>query len=80
MMDAIKTFFSSALGLAWAAIFIVPFGNHIVWCIQAADQTGSAIALLLVGMFFPHRLASWCFSVSWVHLDIAVRPYSACAV
>ncbi len=59
MIDAIKGFFASALGLASAAIFIVPFGNHIVWCIQAADQTGSAIALLLVGMFF--------FPIGWLH-------------
>ncbi len=46
----IAGFFAFALG---------PFITHIVWCINAASETGSAIALLFVGIFIP--------PVGWVH-------------
>ena len=39
--------------------FFLPLGTHIVWCIQRADETMSALALLVVGLFM--------FPVGWVH-------------
>ena len=36
-----------------------PLIVHIVWCIQMAAETGSAIALLIVGLLF--------FPVGWIH-------------
>lgn len=44
-----------------AGIFIVlaPIINHIVYCINAASETGSAIALLVVGLLIT--------PVAWVH-------------
>ena len=40
-------------------VAFVPVLNHIVWCIGAADRTGSAIALLIAGLVIP--------PVGWVH-------------
>ena len=43
-------------------ILVVGFGplvQHVLWCIERADETGSAIALLIVGLIF--------FPVGWVH-------------
>ena len=47
------------VGLLSAAAFLVPLGTHVVWCIQMADVTGSAIALLIAGLVL--------FPVGWVH-------------
>jgi len=50
----------SGLGaLAIIALALIPFGAHIVWCIQMADKTGSAIALLIVGVIFA--------PLGWIH-------------
>ena len=40
-------------------VFAAPIINHIVWCINAASETGSAIALLIVGLVIS--------PVGWVH-------------
>ena len=49
---------------------ITPFITHIVWCINAASETGSAIALLIVGVLIPpvgwvHGLALW-LGFTWI--------------
>ncbi len=36
-----------------------PLIRHVVWCVQMADVTGSAIALLIVGLVI--------FPVGWIH-------------
>ena len=41
------------------AIAAVPIVTHIIWCIQMADTTGSAIALMIAGMMVA--------PVGWVH-------------
>ena len=52
----------------WLIVVFILFGLvagagplivHIVWCIQMAAETGSAIALLIVGLLF--------FPVGWIH-------------
>lgn len=40
-------------------VAVGPIINHIVWCIQHASETGSAIALLIVGLVIT--------PVAWVH-------------
>lgn len=55
--------------MGWVAGFVLvalqvllilgPIITHVVWCIQTADETGSAIALLIVGLPFP--------PLGWVH-------------
>ncbi len=47
-----------------------PFITHIVWCINAAAETGSAIALLILGVFIPpvgwmHGIALW-LGFTWI--------------
>ena len=56
--------------VAFLAIIFAPLINHIVWCINAASETGSAIALLIVGLLFPplgwmHGVALW-FGFTWI--------------
>lgn len=46
-------------GLFGLAMLTVPFGAHIIFCIKAAAWTGSAIALLIVGIVIP--------PVGWLH-------------
>ena len=45
--------------LALVAVAIIPMITHIVWCIQMASETGSAIALLIVGLLL--------YPVGWIH-------------
>ncbi len=45
--------------LFWFVAGTGPLIVHIVWCIQTASETGSAIALLIVGLLF--------FPVGWIH-------------
>lgn len=52
----VATFFGALVALA---AFFVPFGTHIWWCIERADETGSAVALLFVGFFV--------FPLGWLH-------------
>lgn len=40
-------------------IFFGPYIKHIIWCIEKAEETGSAIALLIVGLFI--------FPIGWLH-------------
>jgi len=47
------------LGIMAAFAVFVPLITHVMWCISKADQTGSAIALLIVGLVVP--------PVGWVH-------------
>lgn len=52
------------------ALIFGPFITHIVWCINAASETGSAIALLIVGIVIPpvgwvHGVALW-FGFTWI--------------
>ena len=51
-----KDLFVAATGLL---IILGPLVNHIVWCINNANETMSAIALLIVGLII--------FPVGWVH-------------
>jgi hypothetical protein len=51
---------------AGATVFILiicvslgPLVAHVVWCINAAEHTGSAIALLIAGLALP--------PVGWIH-------------
>ena len=46
------------LGSILAVIF-GPFIYHIIWCINMASETGSAIALLIVGVILPF--------IGWIH-------------
>ena len=48
-----------ALVVGLFGLVLGPFITHIVWCINAASETGSAIALLIVGIIIP--------PVGWVH-------------
>lgn len=45
--------------LTCIAAAAVPYITHIVWCIQNAERTGSAIALLIVGVV--------AAPIGWVH-------------
>ncbi len=45
--------------LITVAVLLGPIVKHVMWCIEAAADTGSAIALLVVGLMFP--------PVGWVH-------------
>ncbi len=56
MMKAIGCLFGLII---MALVFLVPYIEHIVWCINKADETGSAIALLVVGVVI--------FPVGWLH-------------
>ena len=49
----------AGFGLAVVVVILAPMINHIVWCIDKASETGSAIALLIVGIVVP--------PVGWVH-------------
>ena len=59
--------------LIMGAMFIMPIAallTHIVFCVKAAAFTGSAIALLIVGLlFFPlgviHGISLW-LGFSWI--------------
>ena len=56
--------------LVVVAATLGPFITHIVWCINAASETGSAIALLIVGIIFPplgwvHGVALW-LGFTWI--------------
>ena len=56
-----RQFFIYALGTrrgnyCLSVVGLVPLGSiHVVWCIQMAAETGSAIALLVVGVLLSHR-------------------------
>lgn len=54
-----RDFFSSFFGMAVMVAIILPLPVHIFWCIDAADRTGSAIALLVAGLAI--------FPVGWLH-------------
>ena len=58
-MEWIKGLFGSAIGIALVVGGLLPLPVHIWWCIERADETGSAIALLIVGLVF--------FPVGWLH-------------
>ena len=45
--------------ITFMVVGLVPLSIHVVWCIQMAAETGSAIALLIVGLLL--------FPVGWVH-------------
>jgi hypothetical protein len=58
------------LGTLAIALTLGPYVTHIVWCIGKAGETGSAIALLLVGMVIApvgwlHGLCLWA-GWSWI--------------
>ncbi|MCY3626276.1 MAG: hypothetical protein OXG88_01360 [Gammaproteobacteria bacterium] len=51
-----------ALGLIFVTLALValaPMIRHILWCIGAAADSGSAIALLIVGLIIP--------PIGWIH-------------
>ncbi len=52
------------------AFLLGAFITHIVWCIQTASETASAIALLSVGVLMPpvgmiHGVALW-LGFTWI--------------
>lgn len=58
------------VALLIVAFTVGPFITHIVWCIGKAAETGSAIALLIVGVVMPpvgwaHGLCLW-FGFTWI--------------
>lgn len=66
-LDALGGLF---IGLLAIALTLGPYVTHIVWCIREASETGSAIALLLVGMVIApvgwlHGLCLWA-GVTWI--------------
>ncbi len=68
--DQVKDFFGSIIVFFMFAIPIVAWITHIIFCIKAAAYTGSAIALLILGMaVFPigilHGICIW-FGFTWV--------------
>jgi hypothetical protein len=63
----------SFLFVAVAALYLVPIAaliTHVVFCVKAAAVTGSAIALLVAGLFvFPvgilHGISLW-LGYTWI--------------
>jgi len=56
--------------IAGIGLVFGPFITHIVWGINAAAETGSAIALLIVGVLIPpvgwiHGIALW-LGFTWI--------------
>ena len=56
--------------LIFVSTSLAAFVTHVVWSINAAAETGSAIALLIIGVFIPpvgvvHGVAIW-FGYSWI--------------
>ena len=64
-MEWFKGLFTSTIGIAFVLGILLPLPVHICWCIERADETGSAIALLIVGLVF--------FPVEWIH-GVSVIP------
>ena len=65
-----KDFLGSVTGIAFMLIPIAALITHVVFCIKAAAYTGSAIALLIVGIaVFPvgvlHGIALW-LGFTWI--------------
>lgn len=58
-MEWFKGLFTSTIGIAFVLGILLPLPVHLCWCIESADETGSAKALLIVGLVF--------FSVEWIH-------------
>ena len=58
-MQRIKNMFSGGTGIVMTLVVFLPLIQHVIWCIGKADETGSAIALLIAGLVF--------FPVGWVH-------------
>lgn len=59
-----------SLALLLAIANLAALINHIIWCIDKADETGSAIALLVVGVIIPpigavHGWALW-LGYTWI--------------
>lgn len=59
-----------AFALTVIVAVLAPYVTHIVWCIQKADETGSAIALLIVGVVaapvgWIHGVCIW-FGFGWI--------------
>ena len=52
-LTAVTSIFASLVAL------VAPFIYHIVWSIKMASETGSAIALLIIGVVIP--------PVGWAH-------------
>ena len=70
MIDWIKDFFGSVVGIAFLLIPLAAMITHVIFCIKAAAWTGSAIALLIVGLaVFPvgivHGIALW-LGFTWI--------------
>ena len=64
-MEWFKGLFPSTIGFAFVLGILLPLPVLISWCIESADETGSAIALLIVGLVF--------FPVGWI-LGVSVIP------
>lgn len=70
-LSSTATIGSGIIAVLGFMVFIcAPLINHIVWCINAASETGSAIALLIVGLLFPplgwvHGVALW-LGFTWI--------------
>ena len=55
---------SEAVGFGFGMLVLIgislgPFIKHILWCLERADESMAAIALLIIGLFF--------FPIGWLH-------------
>ena len=70
MKDFLLTMATFGFIAALAIVIIGPILTHVIWCINMAEETGSAIALLLVGLFIPpvgwfHGMSLW-LGFTWI--------------
>lgn len=62
-MNLISKAFESTTNVLFTICFALmlfgPLVAHVVWCVEAAERTGSAVALLIVGLAM--------FPIGWIH-------------
>jgi len=59
-----------AFWLIVMSICFIPYVTHLIWCIDKASETGSAIALLIAGLVIPpigwlHGVSLW-LGFTWI--------------
>ena len=65
-----KSLTYSLISIVLVVAIAVPLIHHIVWCISAASESGSAIALLIAGLIIPpvgwgHGVSLF-FGATWI--------------
>lgn len=70
LKETMGTIAGWVVGIAAVVMLFGPWVTHIVWCIGKASETGSAIALLIVGALFApigwvHGICLW-FGFTWI--------------